>query len=317
MVMVRPFFIVGADRSGTTMLRLMLNEHSDVHVPRETWFLTNLMDALPLNTPLDESQLGVAYKIITEHERWCDLEIGNSQLKLLLEQIEEPDLSDLVCAIYKILLLRTGKSRWGDKTPDYVKEINRLNQLFPGAQFIHVIRDGRDVCLSLLKKRWRGTVVPTIARYWSDCVSAGIAAGRNLPCNQYLEIFYEDLTTETEITLRKICDFLDIDFQENMLKFYEHAADNIADWEKEHHQKTTRAPQVEDIYRWKIEASPFQVLAVEAIAGSTMEQVGQERKFKGIGKVLPWSFGAIEASFWHVLSLRRKIRNNTSKLQKH
>ena len=76
----RPFFIVGAERSGTTMLRLMLNESQNVLVPRETWFMIELMNALPLENPLNKSEIQQAFQIIVNHSRWKDMEIESSEL---------------------------------------------------------------------------------------------------------------------------------------------------------------------------------------------------------------------------------------------
>jgi len=304
-----PFFIIGSDRSGTTMLRLMLNEHPELHIPRETWFIIDLMDALPINIPLNNNQKKIAFKIITQHERWPDLEIPNQQLKNIIDELEEPRLRTILEKIYQILAEREGKKRWGDKTPEYIKEINRLHILFPDAKFVHVIRDGRDVCISLLSKRWRGTMVPNIARYWSEYVGSGVKAGRSLPKDKYLEVTYESIVMNTEEMLKKICKFLEIEFRSVMLNFYKNAEKNIAAWEKEHHQKTMRAPKRDDLFRWQKEASSLQIIAFEAIAGKTMDLVGQERQFRGIARILPWIFWLLEGVFYSALYVRRKIKS--------
>jgi len=311
-----PFFIVGSDRSGTTMLRLMLNEHPDLHVPRETWFIIDLMNALPLNSPLDNEQKNVAYNIITQHERWADLEIENVQLKNIIDALKTPSLQEIMDKIYLILTEREDKKRWGDKTPEYIKDIKRLHVVFPDAKFIHVIRDGRDVCISLLKKRWRGSMVPSIARYWSEYVDAGARSGRKLPKEIYMEVTYESIVSDTEGKLKSICNFLEIEFNPCMLTFYKNAEKNIAPWEKGHHQKTMRAPKTEDLYRWKREASLTQILAFEAIAGETMDLVGQERRYRGVTRILPSIFGLLEGLFFNALYIRREVKKFLKKYYK-
>ena len=99
-------------------------------------------------------------------------------------------------AIYGIQLLRCGKTRWGDKTPGYLIEIDRLRQVFPNAKFIHLIRDARDVSLSLWRKGWFGPHLRNAARHWSESVRTGIEQGRLLPPGSYHEIRYEDLVRD-------------------------------------------------------------------------------------------------------------------------
>jgi hypothetical protein len=285
-----PFFVVGSDRSGSTMLRLMLNEHTDLFVPAESHFFSLLMDSLPLNALLSRDQLAAAYDVIIGHPRWADLPLSNEDCLEIVYSLEKPRLAALIDALFAELAHRAGKQRWGDKTPNYILEIDRLRELFPKAQFIHIIRDGRDVCTSLLGKGWRGTSPSGIGRYWSFSVGTGIQVGRSLPEGVYCEVSYEDLVLDTEKTLRELCKFLHIPFQSNMLRFYENAAINVAQWQMQHHEKTLRPPQQSDVYRWKTEAAAFQIIAFEAFAGNTMDAVGQRRRFRGIFKILPLTY---------------------------
>ncbi len=68
-----PVFIVGSGRSGTTVLRLMINMHSRLRVPRESWFLMPLLDQLPLTGGLTDSEKEKAYELISTHSRWAGL----------------------------------------------------------------------------------------------------------------------------------------------------------------------------------------------------------------------------------------------------
>lgn len=316
MTKLAPFFIIGTDRSGTTMLRLMLNEHKELHVSLETWFIIDLMNSLPLNSPLDSKDKKLAYNIITQHDRRRNLGVDNEDLDKILNRLEKPYLRDILDAIFMLLTERHGKTYWGDKTPEYIKEIDRLHIVFPEARFIHIVRDGRDVCLSLLSKHWRGSMVSKIARYWAEYVSAGINAGRALPKDMYLEVTYESIVTDTEIMLKKICKFLNVNFDPCMLNFHENAERNLAPWGIVHHQKTMRAPSKEDIYRWKREATFLQIMAFEACAGSTMDLVGQKRKFNGISRILLWIFGFLNRTFFYALHIRREIKKLLPKSNK-
>ena len=306
--LLRPFFIVGADRSGTTMLRLMLNQHAELLVPQETWFMIDLMNELPLTDPLTELQKQRAYELIVTHKRWSDLGIRDYDLAIGIETLAQPTLGALLETVFGQLLNRTTKRRWGDKTPEYVIEIARLHEVFPQAQFIHVIRDARDVCLSLLRKRWRGTRTPNVARFWANYVHRGITAGRSLPDKLYLEIHYESLVQNTVNTLGSVCEFLGVDFNPAMMFFYESANENIAPWERDLHKKVMRPPCLDDVYRWRTESSMLQVMAVEALAGTVMDEVGQRKFFEGPAKLMPWVFKVLEGIFFRTLAVRRCLK---------
>lgn len=284
-----PFFVVGSDRSGTTMFRLMLNEHSRIHIPRESWFIIPLMDNLPLKARLSPGDLEQAFTIISTHKRWRDWESSDHKLREVIFSLGDPTLAELVDEVFRQCGNTSGKPRWGDKTPKYIDEVTRLHELFPGARFIHIVRDGRDVCNSLRRFRWQGESVYSIAEYWRDVIHAGKAAGRLLGPELYLEIFYEELVLNPEKVLRTVCSFLREDYEASMLDFHEHADENVAEFEKKKgiHAKTSRAPKASDTHRWKTEMKPAHVAMFEAFAGSAMDLVGQQRKFRGPALVFP------------------------------
>ena len=274
-----PFFVVGSDRSGTTMLMMMLDAHPELGVSRESWFLIDLMDALPLEGPLDDEQVGRAYEILRAHPRWQRWDIPDEQLRAALDALEKPDLATLVEAVFRLDLERNGKASWGDKTPAYVREIDRILTLFPDARFVHLVRDARDVCISLRKVGWHGPTLANMARYWNEHVASGIEAGRRRGEPTYLEIAYEDLVLDVEGQLRRICGFLGVDFDPAMLHWYEQTAEKTADRPMKYQTKLHRAPRPSDVGRWRREMSAFDVAIVETYAGDTMRAVGQTRRF--------------------------------------
>ena len=99
--MQAPIFIVGCGRSGTTMLRLMLNEHPEIHIPNESWFLPRLWKALPSDRLLSENQLKTAHRIITNHWRWQFWEVTDEQLWSTLKDLDNPSLVDVIGATYE------------------------------------------------------------------------------------------------------------------------------------------------------------------------------------------------------------------------
>jgi hypothetical protein len=185
-----PIIIGGCERSGTTLLRSLLNAHSKIFIGRDSAILQG-------NSNLDHlsGTTGLPLDRIKAHYR------ASACLGQFLENISIE------------LMRQNGKTRWGEKTPWNVRDIGRHFQFFPNARFVHIIRDGRDVVCSLRtfpKYRSRdGKRVPTgILNPWSRCISQWVAdlqAGltwRSDP--RYTEIKYEDLVTQPEAIMRSL-----------------------------------------------------------------------------------------------------------------
>jgi hypothetical protein len=308
-----PFFIVGADRSGTTMLRLMLNAHSSFSIPLESWFLIDLMDSLPLQSYLSKEQVQQATRIVKNHWRWKEWGIEDDFLQSTLNTLERPTLQKLIDEIFR---LAVPDKRWGDKTPGYVTEISRIFQVFPEAKFIHIIRDGRDVCASLKRTGWRGDSTWAIADYWRKYVKEGQEQGADLPPGQYIEISYENLVKFTEKNLQQICAFLGEPFERNMLKFYEKSEQHLPSRARVNNAKTYRAPRLDDIQRWRSKLTRMQVIVFEAAAWRTMRDAGQTTHFKWLSRFLNPVFEIIWLTANLTLPLRKKLKIHFPKLRK-
>ena len=149
-----PFFVIGAGRSGTTLLRLILAGHSRLHIPPETRFVRPLVRELPLSGELTPAQIERAVTIMTEDYRWLDMEIAADDLRHWALSLPKPELVDIIDLVYRQLLARADKPRFGDKTPIYFEIVPQLAALYPVRSSIHLIRDGRDVAISRIDLDW-------------------------------------------------------------------------------------------------------------------------------------------------------------------
>ena len=302
-----PFFIIGSGRSGTTMLRLMLNEHHRLSIGGESGFIATLIKQLPLKSPLSQDEKHLAFDLISNHWRWknfylvsnqvVDLDqlkssqieqkLPNKKLWDVISSLEQPLLCEVIDTVFRNFANPERKSRWGDKTPQYVREVSHLHEVFPHAKFIHLIRDGRDVCISLRNLGWGGSTIKRKAQYWCKEVNVACEAGKKLDSELYLEIRYEDLVLKTEETLKTICTFLGEEYDNRMLSFHKSATKKCIGLT--YHLKTRRPPDPSDTYRWRREMSWIEVALVEAYAGKTMDRVGQKRRFRGLLRLIPYS----------------------------
>src|SRR5262245_16176765 len=147
---MNPFvFIVGCPRSGTTLLQRIVDAHPHIAITPETHWVPWRFNKRKGLTPEGFVTPTLISKLL-EHRRFPRLQISREALENLLGSGEPVSYSSFVTSIYDLYGKAQGKSLVGDKTPDYVRSIPTLHALWPRAKFVHLIRDGRDVCLSTM-----------------------------------------------------------------------------------------------------------------------------------------------------------------------
>ncbi len=288
-------FVVGVGRSGTTLLRLMLDAHPQMAIPPETHFFDSVLEASGRLRFGPEQALSAITE--DEHRRWNDFGLGQDELLDRFETIRRFNAPDALRAFYELYAEKQGKERWGDKTPPYVKTMRRIKRVLPEARFIHVIRDGRDVALSNNKRvieRGHREAVPAArsARRWKRRIEKARADGPHL--GEYIEIRYEDLVSDTEPALRTVCDFIDLDFDEVMLRYHETAAERLAEMagampardgrperdageRLKAHALATKPPTKERIEVWREDMSADDQAEFERVAGDLLDDLGYAR----------------------------------------
>jgi hypothetical protein len=279
-----PFFVLGAARSGTTMLRLMLNRHSRLAIPFESHFLRQILAELPADRALDAREAERFAELVTTERNFRSWHLDGEEVRRELKARAPALLSDLVDALYRMEIVRSGKPRWGDKTPMYYVCWRQLMGLFPESRLVHIVRDGRDVDLSLERVGWHGPTASHRARYWQDRVEMAHAAARELGPERNLVIRYEDLVLEARATLELVCDFLREAFEPAMLEFFTDAAAHICDIDGDVHGKLHRPPRPDDVGRWRREMPVARQREFEAIAGSGLRAMSYPCLFSNGGE---------------------------------
>ena len=270
-----PFFIVGAHRSGTTMLRLMLNAHPRLAVPFESDFIRLFYYRL------------AEYGDLHQDENFDRLfaDVSRDPFVIKARLMENPEavreaadrsLSGLFAAMLSDFARRNGKQRWGDKTPDYVEHLDALWNMFPGCQIIHLVRDGRDVALSLSHVSWGTTHIERAASDWARMTTLGRKMGRMIS-DSYLEVRYESLVTDPPRELQAICDFLGEPYAPEMLEYPDSAYAYMPAESMQWHRSSVSPPTTAKIFRWKEEMSLADQIIFEEIAGPALDLFGYER----------------------------------------
>jgi hypothetical protein len=266
---------VGSDRSGTTLLRAMLDASPVLCVAPESHFLSRLVLVEP-NEPFDTATF---VHDVLDHPRMRLWDIDIDTLHQTILDDPPADYPDAVRRLFEAYAVAHGKSRYADKTPGYRKYQDKLAGLFPEARFIHLIRDGRDVAPALVAARWGFRRLGDAAISWQRAVQEGWATGRPLGQSRYLEINYEELVADPELVLGAVCSFIDIPFVPEMLHPEERAEHVIASMSESRSHRSLREPITVGLRDWRRDLTDDDVALLEALAGHTLEAAGYERRF--------------------------------------
>lgn len=211
-----PVFVVGMNGSGTTMLADCLGQHPDLYMfPHEVRLLPYyLRTERAGNMPSRESLRRMVDDIGRSKPLW---QVNGRRPFILPEEyLKGLRAADAIDGIFRCFADRAGKRRWGEKSPMNVLHMERLAEAFPGAQFVHIVRDGRDAAQSF-HRRFGYVPRETIYR-WKRVVREGQRQGLALGPDRYVQVRYEDLTAAPEEHLRAVCRFLDLPFDDKVLQ---------------------------------------------------------------------------------------------------
>jgi Sulfotransferase family len=271
-----PLILLGVSRSGTTLLRVILDRSPGVAIPDESFFI-----------PL----LARRHGRTIDAERFLD---DVARIPTIVDwRLAVADIAprvrsgmatgDAIAAIFETFAARAGKRRWGDKTPMYMRHLALLERLFPNAQYVHLVRDGRDAALSFLEmpegtftRTWAHPRTPgQFACLWREEVLDARALRRRLGSERVAEVRYEELVAEPQAVVRGICAFAEIPFEPVMLD-YVGAVDVSA---KPHQQRLLRPPTT-GVRSWREDMADNDVAAFEAVAGDLLGDLGYEVTFE-------------------------------------
>ncbi len=279
-----PVFIVSSGRSGTTLLRSMLNLSTQLHIPHESDFIARAYPYFGKKNQFTEKDYVQLIKMFFRESFANGWNLKPEYLLEELKQAQPKSFTDINEIIYHAFLKESKQTqkRWGIKAPVLIASVDEILEVFPSARIIHLVRDGRDVCVSYKKvhESKESTFGPksTLANalYWVDGLRRinGLR-GRN----SILEIKYEDLVDNPEATVKSVCRFIDIPFEESMCKdFFKEAQQNqLTDKELNGIHKNIASPILKDNknkYRKSLKGQ--QILLYEFIAYPYLKNYGYE-----------------------------------------
>jgi Sulfotransferase family len=300
-------FVVGAGRSGTTLLRAILDSHPRLAVAHESHFFAEMLQTRE-RYETDGSLNGARFLEDLAREAWLERH-GLSLADVEEELASRPasNVPDAIRRVFEAYARARGKPLYGNKTPDHVLHLPQIAAAFPDARFVHIVRDGRDVALSLLDTGWGPRNVGEAALFWSRHVLAGRDAGAELPPGRYVEVSYEALVGDAERTVGDVCRFLGLAMDERMLHYYERAEEIVAAAKQPAIHARISLPPTKGLRDWRTAMGPSDVALFEALAGDTLEELGYERAFAEIPRR-----GRLRAR-WHGIARRLPTRRGVAR----
>lgn len=275
-------FVVGCGRSGTTLVRAILDAHPDLAVTHESrfvpWMLANRSrferdGGVDAGRFVDElfSRRNVPSRVDT----W---ELGRDRVSAALAAREPADVPAAIRIVYELYAADRGKHRYGDKTPGYVLSIDAIGAAFPEACFLHVVRDGRDVALALRDVDFGPADLVQAADTWRTRVLGARAAARSVGPSRYREVRYEDLVARPAEEIREICSFIELDFVPRMVEPHRRDGgnDDLDGLGRQDHHASLGRPITAGLRDWRAQMAPGDVRRYDEVAADALAEFGYE-----------------------------------------
>jgi Sulfotransferase family len=288
-----PIFIVGYMRSGTTMLRLMLNAHPGLALPPETELLQHAPPLLGSGVWQPGHLDLLVSRLMRIRAHLFELDVREQELSGVLRPILPASAPAIIATLYLWWAHReAGKRgvRWGDKKPSHWPFMSGLGRWFPGAQFIHLKRDPRDAIASMkqyfemyIKGR---SLLPShviSAWYWRLMNLTIEGRGARLGPQRYMSLRYEDLVAQPPSHAQEICRFLGIEFAPAMIAYHEKVAlSGRAGGGSGPFAQTARAPHLGRIGRGRWSLPEAELADIEFLCRDLMRRYGYDPYTDGV-----------------------------------
>ena len=315
-----PIFILGNRRSGTTLLRLMLTSHPHIAIPPEGGFIIRLGWKYDRIHFTSRNQIDRFLVDLYKSENIQDWEINKDDLRerlLMRIPCSFPVLIEEIYRAYNNQKFSSVKRRWGDKTTWYLNYLSQIQDYYPEAHYIHIIRDSRAVAASYkgVQHLPDDVLESTLDWLWSTRTISRF--GKKIGQQYFYEIRYEDLVTEPERELKRICAFIKEPFEEEMLSYWKQnremqlEPERHMDWKK----LTLREVTNERIFRWKTILTDPEIRKIESLSSHSLEEHGYQLQMDHGGLFDQFRYSVRKSSDTLFRSAKRTLREKVYRLK--
>ncbi|NET33459.1 MAG: sulfotransferase [Cyanothece sp. SIO1E1] len=290
-----PVFIVSSGRSGTTLLRGILNASNQIFIPHESHFIGSCYQFYHQKNNFDKYDYRQLIKFFKRTSQKYGWGMKTGYLLSQLNKHAPQTFADVNSIIYQAGLTLAGAEnlQWGIKSPVLIASVNQIYKVFPAAKIIHIVRDGRDVSLSYQQVHRNHTArfgpggIVSGALYWIDGLRRIEAVGGP---KQLYELRYEDLLTQPKDELEKLCAFLDIAYRPSMHQSYHRSEKNrnlvLETHQTTIHSKVNKGIDSKNKNKFLVDMSHFDLFIFELLAAPYLEKYGYGIKFSFLNTCL-------------------------------
>jgi hypothetical protein len=303
-------FLFGFERSGTTLLSMMVGAHPQIAVPLS---LTGLWYRYgqQLHRYNGLAAAGDVERIVDdllqeERIRLWDVALTRDEV---LHDLEPGSYPRVIARFQSLYAKHKGKLYWGNIDIDTMEEMDVANAWFPQVKFVHIVRDGRDVALSHKTYAYGASNVGECTDQWGRSVRLNVKMGAILGPQRYLIVRYEDLILNPEPVLRRLCEFLDVSYSPAMLEYEKMVATKIPSDRRWLWPLLDQPPVKSNVFRWKKQMTDSERIVVERRVGSILGDLGYE-----IYTTIPKRLRANALELWYFLGEGGRLRRLAGKL---
>ncbi len=272
---MRPIFIVGMPRSGTTLVRAMLSSHPRITISPETHYLSIWMKRfahLDVGCPQDFETF---WRRLVQTEEFPHLDIDPDKTRERILGYGPVTHRTVFTGLMEEFAGKMNKPRWGEKTPGHYLHIDTLLEWFPEARIVYVLRDPRAVVSSMLAVPWAGRDTEEFVQQWLQCLRI---MGKWEKDERVHVVAYEQLVSDPEQQLRRMCRFLDEEYTPAMCDRSQ--ADLLLDkrqgWAMRAIIEALKPLSRDSIGKWRSNLSAYQVAVIEHLTRREMLALGYE-----------------------------------------
>ncbi|HSI47749.1 MAG TPA: sulfotransferase [Ideonella sp.] len=277
-------FMIGTQRSGSNLLRLMVNQAPSIAAPHPPHFMERFTPLLPSYGDLqDEANFARlvddAVAMVERNPVPWGVSFDRAEIRA---RCRDNSLVAIFGAVMDRMAEANGKQHWMCKSLANVHFLPEIERYFGAeARYLYLYRDGRDVCLSFLKAVVGEKTAFHVARQWDLEQQLALECGRRVPASQYLALSYEELTSNSESTLKLLCRWLGIEFHPGMLDFHqsEEAGKTAASGQM---WANVRKPvMTSNTKKWLTALKRDEIIDFESVAGRSLTELGYDLEVAG------------------------------------
>lgn len=284
-----PILMIGIQRSGSNLLRLMLNELPEIAAPHPPHILQRMM---PLIAHYGDLNRDKAFSLLVDDVcRLVELNpVPWEGVVLKRDDVaarcRKKSLVAVFGAVYDVMAEAWGAKTWCCKSLANIYYLPEIEDYFTGAKYIYLYRDGRDVAVSFSKAVVGEKHFYHIAKEWNEAQQLALGFRKKIPANRFFNLSYEELTGEPEKTARSLCNFLGVGYRPSMLEFYKSGEAKRAASASNLWENVTNPVMKDNNRKFLKEATESDIRIFESVAGDSMDSLGYERLFAKKGKEL-------------------------------